>query len=298
MKPTNGEQAIENSSHPVVTEHELAEMRLFIEQRSGILFDESRTRFLSKHVREHLEQNKLTRASELLKLIRSSNSEYDRLLERLLTQETSFFRYPAVYQALRQKVVPELHAKKFWSNPRVLRIWSAGCSTGEEPYSIAITALGAMEFPEAWRIEILATDISRRALQIAEEGRYSSRELDSLSPEQIDSYFHAVGSGEYEVKPKLRNLITFAQMNLAQMVYMGRFDCIFCMNVLIYFSEDLRAALIRRFHEYLEPDGYLFLGHSESVARAKVDLEPIVISDSLIYRKSRVGERNTVQENV
>jgi len=134
LKRTNGEQQMENSSHPVVTEHELAEMRLFIEQRSGILFDESRTRFLSKHMCEHLEQHKLGRVSDLLRLIRGSNSEYDRLLERLLTQETSFFRYPAVYQALKQKVVPELHAKKFWSNPRVLRIWSAGCSTGEEQY--------------------------------------------------------------------------------------------------------------------------------------------------------------------
>ncbi|HWC15618.1 MAG TPA: protein-glutamate O-methyltransferase CheR [Terriglobales bacterium] len=289
---------MENTSRPMVTEHELAEMRLYIEQRSGILFDESRTRFLSTHVREHLQQHKLGRASELLRLIRSSNSEYDRLLERLLTQETSFFRYPAVYQALKQKVVPELHAKKFWSNPRVLRIWSAGCSTGEEPYSIAITVLDALEFPEAWKIEILATDISRRALEIAEQGRYSERELEAFSPQRIEAYFNAVGNGEYQVKPKVRSMITFAQMNLAQMVYMGRFDCIFCMNVLIYFSEDLRAALIHRFHEYLEADGYLFLGHSESVARAKVDLEPIVISDSLIYRKIRVGERGAVQESV
>jgi len=298
LKRTNGEQQMENSSHPIVTEHELAEMRLFIEQRSGILFDESRTRFLSKHMCEHLEQHKLGRVSDLLRLIRGSNSEYDRLLERLLTQETSFFRYPAVYQALKQKVVPELHAKKFWSNPRVLRIWSAGCSTGEEPYSIAITVLDALEFPEAWTIEILATDISRRALEIAEHGRYSGRELEGFSPEQIEAHFQSVGNGEYRVKPKLRNIITFAQMNLAQMVYMGRFDCIFCMNVLIYFSEDLRAALIHRFHEYLEPDGYLFLGHSESVARAKVDLEPIVISDSLIYRKPRIDERSAAQESV
>ncbi|HVH89364.1 MAG TPA: protein-glutamate O-methyltransferase CheR [Terriglobales bacterium] len=287
---------MEKQSLADVTEHELAEMRLFIEHRSGILFDESRTRFLSKHVREHLEQKKLGRASDLLRLIRSSNSEYDRLLERLLTQETSFLRYPAVYRALTEKVVPELHAKKFWSNPRVLRIWSAGCSTGEEPYSIAISVLDALEFPDAWTIEILATDISRRALQVAENGRYSSRDLAALSPAQLEAYFTAAGTDEYQVKPKLRNMITFAQMNLAQMVYMGRFDCIFCMNVLIYFSEDLRASLIRRFHEYLEPDGYLFLGHSESVARAKVDLEPIVISDSLIYRKFR--ERSATPETM
>ena len=89
--------------------------------------------------------------------------------------------------------------------------------------------------------------------------------------------------------------MTFAQMNLAHMVYMGRFDCIFCMNVLIYFSDELRATLIRRFHDYLEPEGYLFLGHAESVAKAKVDLQPIVIGDSLMYRKSSAS-RAALQE--
>jgi len=286
---------MEHPNLAMVTEHDLVEMRQFIERRSGILFDESRTRFLSNHLREYLAQNNLSRASDLLRLIRGSNSEYDRLLERLLTQETSFFRYPAVYQALEERVLPEVHAKKFWSNPRVLRIWSAGCSTGEEPYSIAIRVLDALEFPDAWTIEILATDISRNALEVAERGCYTRRDLEALSPEQMEAYFTSSGS-QYKVKPKVRHMITFAQMNLAQMVYVGRFDCIFCMNVLIYFSEELRAALIRRFHEYLENDGYLFLGHAESITKAKVDLEPIIISDSLIYRKS--VSRNALQENV
>lgn len=280
----------------MVTEHELAEMRLLIERRSGILFDESRTRFLSNRIGEHLKELGLAHGTDLLRLVCSSNAEYERLLERLLTQETSFFRYPAIYQALETRVLPELHGKKFWNNPRTLRIWSAGCSSGEEPYSIALSVLKAVEFPEAWKIEILATDISRHALDIAERGRYSRRDLAALSPEQIQANFTSLGDDEYDVRPKLRNMITFAQMNLAQMVYMGRFDCIFCMNVLIYFSDDLRATLIRRFHEYLEPEGYLFLGHAESVAKAKVDLEPIVIDDSLIYRKASAARAATLQE--
>jgi chemotaxis protein methyltransferase CheR len=152
-----------------------------------------------------------------------------------------------------------------------------------------------LEFPEAWNIEILATDISRAALDVAEQGRYSRRDLAMLSPEQLETYFMPSDDDGYEVKPRLRSIVTFAQMNLAQMVYMGRFDCIFCMNVLIYFSENLRATLIRSFHEYLETDGYLFLGHAESIAKTKVDLEPIVIGDSLIYRKS---SRNVLQESL
>lgn len=279
-----------------ISEHELAEIRLFIERRSGILFDESRTRFLSSRLAKHLKHRRLAHGMDLLRLISASNTEYEALLEVLLTQETSFVRYPAVYEALEKRVLPELHGKKFWHNPRSLRIWSAGCSTGQEPYSIAMSLQETLEFPDGWNIEILATDISRHALDVAQRGQYSRRELASLASDQIETYFRSASGDEYRVKPRLRNMITFAQMNLVQMVYMGRFDCIFCMNVLIYFSEDLRAKLIRRFHECLEPDGYLFLGHAESVAKAKVDLEAIVISDSLIYRKS--AARSALQESL
>jgi chemotaxis protein methyltransferase CheR len=280
-----------------VTDHELSEIRLLIERRSGILFDESRTRFLSAKVGDYVRQKRMAHGAELLRRINSSNVEYERLVERLLTQETSFFRYPSVFQALRQRVLPELHEKKFWHDPRSLRIWSAGCSTGEEPYSIAISVLEALEFPDGWKLEILATDISRRALDVAERGVYSRRDLESLTAEQLETHFKQINNDDFQVKPKLRNMITFAQMNLAQMVYMGRFDCICCMNVLIYFSEELRAMLIRRFHEYLEPDGYLFLGHAESVAKAKVGLEAILLDDSLIYRKLS-SSRMAMQENL
>ena len=287
---------MDEANPPVISEHELAEIRLFIEHRSGILFDESRTRFLSGRLGKHLKHRGLAHGTDLLRLVSASNAEYEALLEILLTQETSFFRYPAVYEALEKRVLPELHGKKFWHNPRSLRIWSAGCSTGEEPYSIAMSLQESLEFPDAWNIEILATDISRHALDVAQRGQYCRRDLAFLAPEKIDAYFASNSDDQYRVKSRLRNMITFAQMNLAQMVYMGRFDCIFCMNVLIYFSEKLRAKLIRRFYECLEPDGYLFLGHAESVAKAKVDFEPIVISDSLIYRKSIA--RTALQETL
>jgi chemotaxis protein methyltransferase CheR len=283
-----------------VSEHELSEMRALIEQRSGILFDESRQRFFPPRVKEHLEEKKLSNGSELLRLIRGSNVEYDRFLERLLTQETSFVRYPAIFRALEKKVLPEMHMKKFWENPRSLRIWSAGCSSGEEPYTIAITIADSLEFAEAWNIHILATDISRKALDFAERGVYPRRELNGLNPNQIDAYFTKSGE-DYKVKPKIRNMVTFAPMNLAQVVYMGKFDCIFCMNVLIYFSDERRAALIQRFFEYLEPGGYLFLGHAESMAKAQVAFDPIVVGDSLIYQKPAAGQARkgaTMQERI
>src|SRR5437588_5179867 len=171
---------------PHVTEHELSEIKALIEKRSGILFDSSRERFFSLRVREHMDAKKVAHGTDLIRLLKGSNVEYDSLVERLLTQETSFFRYPSIYHALEKKVLPEMHMKKFWENPRSLRIWSAGCATGEEPYSIAMTIGDSLEFADAWNLHILATDISRQALQFAERGVYPARELVNLTPRQME----------------------------------------------------------------------------------------------------------------
>jgi chemotaxis protein methyltransferase CheR len=272
-----------------LNEHELNEIRMLIEERTGICFDESRQRFLSTKVREHLAANKIAGGTELLRAIRKTNVEYEALLERVLTQETSFFRYPGVYEAFEKRVLPELHTKKFWKDPRTLRVWSAGCSTGEEPYSIAITISDALSFADAWKLEILATDVSRYALKHAERGLYSGRSLGSASEKQLAAHFTKVKEG-YQTKSRLRKMVTFAQMNLAAAVYVGRMDLIFCMNVMIYFSEERRRSLVQRFYDTLEPGGYLFLGHSESIAKMPVKFQAIVLNDCILYRKPTAEE--------
>jgi chemotaxis protein methyltransferase CheR len=275
-------------SHPAttakLTEQELDEISTLIEQRSAILFDSSRERFFSTRVREHLDEKGLGNGTELLRLVRGSSTEYEALLERLLTQETSFFRYPAVYDALEKKILPEVQERKFWESPRALRIWSAGCSTGEEPYSIAVSLCQSLKFAEAWEIEILATDISRRALRYAERGVYSKRSLQDVSLGQVETYFTAVKHG-FQVKPRIRRMISFAQMNLVESVYVGKLDCIFCMNVLMYFSDERRITILRRFYDALEPGGYFLLGHSETLSNVPMKFESIVLGDCRIYRK-------------
>jgi chemotaxis protein methyltransferase CheR len=231
----------------------------------------------------------MERGTELLRLMRKSNVEYEGLLERLLTQETSFFRYPGVYEAFEKRVLPELHTKKFWKNPRTLRIWSAGCSTGEEPYSIGITIADSLSFADSWNVEILATDVGRLALKHAERGIYKGRSIGSVSERQLATHFAEV-SGGYEVKPRLKKMISFTQMNLASAVYVGRMDMIFCMNVMIYFTEERRRSLVQRFYDTLEPGGYLFLGHSESISKMPVKFQAIVLNDCILYRKPTADE--------
>lgn len=272
-----------------LSESELDEIRTLIEQRSAILFDASRERFFSTRVLEYLEEKKLSSGSELLRFVRASSIEYEALLERLLTQETSFFRYPAVHEALEKRILPEFQERKFWQSPRTLRIWSAGCSTGEEPFSIAITLCESLKFAEAWEIEILATDISRRALRHAERGGYSRRSLRDVSLHQVETYFTATKHG-FQVKPRIRRMISFAQMNLVESVYVGKLDCIFCMNVLMYFSEERRLSILRRFFDALEPGGYFLLGHSETLSHVPMKFESIVLGDCRLYRKPLAAE--------
>jgi len=277
-----------------LTDHELSEIRMLIEERTGIHFDESRERFLSTRVREHMHERGYTRATELLRAVRKTNVEYDSLLERMLTQETSFFRYPAVYEAFEKRVLPEIHVSKFWKNPRTLRVWSAGCSTGEEPYSIAITIADSLSFADAWNVEILATDVGKLALKTAGKGIYSGRSLSGVNEKQLAAHFTKV-ENKFHVKPRLKKMISFAPMNLAAPVYVGRMDLIFCMNVLIYFTEERRHSLVQRFYEALEPGGYLFLGHSESISKMPVKFQAIVLGDCILYRKPTAQEQQKAE---
>lgn len=272
-----------------LTEHELSEIRMLIHERTGISFDESRERFFSTRVREHMHEKGHKRGTDLLRAVRKATPEYQALLERLLTQETTFFRYPGVYETFEKRVLPELHIKKFWKNPRTLRVWSAGCSTGEEPYSIAITVADTLAFSDAWNVEILATDIGRFALDTAERATYTGRTIASVTERQLAAHFAQAGNA-YQVRPRIRKMVNFVQMNLSNPVYVGRMDLIFCMNVLIYFSEERKRELVQRFYDALEPGGYLFLGHSESISKMPVKFQAIVLNDCILYRKPTAEE--------
>ena len=155
---------------------------------------------------------------------------------------------------------------------------------GEEPFSIALTLCDASGLGSLPPANILATDVSREALERAERGVYGRRALENLSPAQIAAYFSQTDE-RYAVKPVLRGMVKFAPLNLAHPVYLGRFDCIFCMNVLIYFSAELRCKTIQRFYEALEPGGYLFLGHAESVSDAPVKFQQTFMNGARLLQK-------------
>jgi chemotaxis protein methyltransferase CheR len=147
----------------------------------------------------------------------------------------------------------------------------------------------SLSFADAWNVEILATDVGRVALKHAERGIYSGRSLAAVNEKQLATHFSPVKGG-HQVKQRLRKMVTFAQVNLASPVYIGRMDLIFCMNVLIYFTEERCREMIQRFYDALEPGGYLFLGHSESISKMPVKFQAIVLGDCILYRKPTVEE--------
>jgi chemotaxis methyl-accepting protein methylase len=298
-------------------EHELSELRQLIERQSGLVLD-CPSSALAAHVTEYLDSQRLDSPAMLLERLRLPNAESAELaplLDGLLNANTGFFRHPGAMAALTRQVLPQLHARKSSEGSIPLRIWSAGCSTGEEAYSIAMAVCDAapagsngnsngngngngngaglkadhgvapIQAPkQAWSVHIVGSDLLPSAIATAERGLYPHSALAGLSPAIIRANFSKIG--EYLlVKPRLRSMVTFNGMNLARSSYIGRFDCIFCMDVLPQFSRPQRQALLERLHLYLEPGGYLFLGQSEKLAAPNLNFRSETFDGHTFHRK-------------
>jgi chemotaxis methyl-accepting protein methylase len=272
------------STTVAILEHELSEIRLILERKTGVLL-QTPTEQLSEIVAEYLDPRQSASSTDLLERLRSSDSECESLIGRLVGGETGFFRCPAAFDSLAKVAILELQARKAAENPHSLRVWSAGCATGEEPYSIALSVCEAVNCSAgAWKVHIVGSDIRRNALQVAERGLYPQSALRRVSRELVQTYFAKVGQ-HFLVKPRLRNLVTFTPMNLAAPSYIGRFDCIFCMDVLPHFSTAQRIALVQRLHLYLEPGGYLFLGDGEKIPAMDTTFNYHKNADYVLYQK-------------
>ena len=208
------------------------------------------------------------------------------LLDSISTNLTYFFREPQHFDFLGNTVVQEIQRERCRAGDRHLRIWSAGCSSGEEPYSLAITVLEALERPEKWKIEILATDLSTQMLAKAQHGVYPTERIKTIPPEIKRRYFQRglnAWQGHVRVKPQVRSRITFSRLNLMEpFPFEESFDVIFCRNVMIYFDKPTQEGLVRRFYESLRLNGHLFVGHSESLTSIKHEFRYLMPS---VYRK-------------
>jgi chemotaxis protein methyltransferase CheR len=199
----------------------------------------------------------------------TSGRELANLTDQISTNLTSFFRERSHFDHLREKFLPALLENKRKSGDNRIRAWSAGCSTGEEPYSLAITLLEAIGSSGEWDMKLLATDISRPVLEQARRGVYEQSRMSTMPPAFVDKYFGARSQGGktvHEAGGLLRRIVCFNPLNLMQSwPFKGPFDFIFCRNVMIYFDKPTQQKLVNRFWDCLSPKGLLFTGHSESL---------------------------------
>lgn len=255
---------MQNLASALVLDCDLSEVRLLLERYAGVLLGQS-SNFLRECIAAYAASAQMKTGADFIAALRSSPVHCNGLLEILLADHSTFFRYAELFDTFEKRVLPQIEQRNPADHPRSLRILSAGCSTGEEPYSIALSVCEALSGSSAgWNIHIIGVDIRRGALAIADRGLYPETALKAVPRHWLATYFARVGN-HFLIKPRVRNLVTFTPMNLAQANFIGRFDCIFCVDVLSQFSAGQRSALLQRLQMFLEPGGYLFVGQDEKV---------------------------------
>ena len=211
------------------------------------------------------------------------------LLNELTIGETCLFRSQPQLDALRKVILPEIVGERAKQITKRLRIWSAGCSTGEEPYTLAINLLEESEkLLKGWTVEILATDLNDRSVETAKAGIYGDYALRNTSQIYKRKYFSEVGEKKLEVRPEVKKLVTFSRLNLqddSKMLFMKGMDLIFCCNVLIYFDGISKGKVIRHFFSNLSYGGYFFLGTSESLMKLNDQFHLIHFPGTIAYWK-------------
>ena len=270
---------------------EFAQLRDFIYAQSGIYIADNRKYLLENRLRNRLKQLNLKSFGEYyyyLQYDAGRKQELNRLFEVVTTSETSFFRNPPQLKVFQDHVLREVVEAQRKAGDRRIRIWSAGCSTGEEPYTMAIQlceVLGA-ELP-GWNVRITANDLSEGVLASARRGVYTEYALRTTPPEMIRKYFVQT-DGNYAVREDLKKLISFGQINLSDRMQLKRVErshIVFCRNVIIYFDDEMKKRVISSFYDNLLPGGYLLIGHSESLHNISRAFKPTHYPGAIIYRK-------------
>lgn len=251
-----------------ITEDEYTLLRDLINRESGISFARLRREIILSRISRRLKELNFERFHDYYERVLEDHDELSELIDRVSTNVTQFFREPKQFDFLSHAAIPEILS----TASKKIRVWSAGCSTGEEPYSIAMAFQDAFDRHGCKNpdFKILASDISTRVLREAEEGIYTAEEVSQVPLPFLSKYFLAgVGHNEglYQAKKALKDSVLFRRINLTEEVYpiRGVFDFIFCRNVIIYFEKATQDRVVRALLRFLKPGGYLLCGHSESL---------------------------------
>ncbi|HCC37995.1 MAG TPA: chemotaxis protein CheR [Treponema sp.] len=254
--------------------------RNFIYKESGITFTATNRSILESRLKERLREKGLDSVRNYFSKISMDKEELKAFLDSITTNLTRFFRNQAHFDALEKYVVPEL--MKLKRGGTTLKIWSAGCSTGEEPYTIAMLMNEIL--PPPWKFDIVASDISLKCLMTAKEGFYADSRITGIPGMYLKKYFDKVEGG-YKARPEIQSKIRFDYHNLKNDSGLRDLDLVFCRNVIIYFDEAAQTSVINRFWDAMASKSFLFIGHSESLFGMKTQFEFVRTEWSTLYRK-------------
>jgi len=292
-----------------LTDAELRLLQALVYQECGMHFDERRAHFLQDRLQRRLRECQLDSFYSYYRLLISTEgkNELARLLENLTVNETSFFRNKAQLDLFHKYILDDLLRRKQAHRDYSLRIWSAGCSTGQEPYTLAMLVADGLAYyylrnplpiempspkpliPPPWKVEILASDISYSVLRAAQQGVYSEPQMSSVDFSYRLRYFDKIGE-RYAVKRALKEVIHFDFHNLKTEYLPQRNDVIFCRNVMMYFDEAEQKRLIDKVWRCLNPDGYMFVGHAESLLGLTEKFAMVHRNSGTAYQKVEVIE--------
>jgi len=264
--------------------------RNLVYDRCGLHFDSKKIYFVKKRVASRMEALGIENIEEYfrhLKFCDPKAREFQELLNLLTTNETYMFREFEQLAVFGEECLKEVCKRKQENKNHQIRIWCAGCSTGEEAYTLAIILMEMVESFSDWNVKILATDIDTIVLSRAKKGEYSSRSVKYVPDEYLNEYFQTTG-GNFAVKSSVKKLIDFKHLNLMDIKEIessGQFDFIFCRNVLIYFDDASRKEVISQFYEHLDPGGFVFLGHAESIGRISTSFSLRKMGGMIMYQK-------------
>jgi chemotaxis protein methyltransferase CheR len=271
-----------------LSDADFAAVRTYLEDEAGLVFDESRRSGLAVVVEDRLRASGFPDVPSYLAALSVDAAENQRLLDEVTIQETHFFRNTPQMAALRRRVLPDL-LRRSATRDRPLTIWSAGCSTGEEPYTLAMLLLEmAPRQTLTGRVRILGTDVSQAALQAAGRATYAGRTMDAVPPVVRERWFEPRPGGAFAVKPVVTGLVELRRHNLVRdpvPFEPAQVDLVLCRNVTIYFGRETTRRLVGSFHDVLSDGGYLVIGHSETLWQVTDAFSLHPVDDAFLYRR-------------
>ena len=272
-----------------ITEDEFRRLADFLYRRTGMVFTETKRYYVERRISERIVATSSQSFAGYFAYLRSEiRNEVEHLINAFTVNETYFYREDHQLACLSSDLLKERISGKRPGD--TIRIWSVPCSTGEEPYSIAIWLLENWKDVDAYDIEIVGSDIDTRVIEAAVEGTFGKRALMKLSSELIERYFHELDNERWQILDDLRQSVRFSRVNLIETKEtrpQGRFDVIFCRNVLIYFDDESRRVAAENLYDNLLPGGFICLGHTESMSRISPLFEVCRYSGAIVYRRPK-----------